>query len=336
MTEIERNNTSEGFTLSEASEPGTTDFRPTSDFVDKTNIPIRTLNKWTREGLIPSQSTGSGTQTRYQILESDLLAFMRTKQAGKYQIKDAQVDEPTTHSNLEEKAPLAECNVTETPQARQTPTEGKEPKSVIVKIEIKKIQFEPDCQIREQVDEAVACEYAGIMKSGFVFPPVDAFIDQKSGDYYIGDGYHRIAAAKGNKDTHIEAIVNPGGKTAAIKCALKANAAHGIRRSSADKRRSISIALRHYPKLSNVEIAKICAVSESSVRNHRKDSDGSEKRIGSDGKKQAAHKKLPLPYKRAKSAITRMRCTKEDAAKLIDWLKMHYKLKEPESPKNAA
>lgn len=57
----------------------------------------------------------------------------------------------------------------------------------------------------------------------------------------------------------------PGGRADALKFALGANAVHGHRRTNADKRRCVEIALREFPKLSSRAVAKVCGVSPGFV-----------------------------------------------------------------------
>ena len=72
-----------------------------------------------------------------------------------------------------------------------------------------------------------------------------------------------------------------------------------LRRTNADKRRAVEIALKEFPKLSSREIAKVCAVGDQLV-NQLRDSRSSETatRIGADGKE----RKMPTPAKRAEPA----------------------------------
>jgi hypothetical protein len=71
-----------------------------------------------------------------------------------------------------------------------------------------------------------------------------------------------------------------------LKFALAANAAHGLKRTNADKRRSVELALAEWPNLSSRELAKICAVSDmmvGEIRNQLQESCSST-RTGADGK----------------------------------------------------
>ena len=121
----------------------------------------------------------------------------------------------------------------------------------------------------------------------------------KTGDEMIlADGFHRVMAARQNGFKDILADVRPGGRADALRHALSANAAHGLRRTNQDKRHSVQLALQEWPKLSDRELAKICAVSDHFVGDVRKESTANESqllqaRIGADGKK----RKLPAKKK---------------------------------------
>ena len=333
-----------------------------SELEKKYELRARIVNTWVRNGKLTSTNHGTDKSPRYEVGEADFLTFIYSEAAGKHRKTSAELLNMVSANNgtvlnkrseatpqqvaaLPNKQSNGESDSTAEPSGVAPPqqqsensapdlTSSSEP--TVHEIDLDRIHIDPDCQVRTQQNKQAVTEYAESMKGGARFPPVELFEDTDTGQFFIGDGYHRIAALSELGRKTATAHIHPGGKSAAIRHALEANQKHGVRLTSADKRRAISIAVKTYDKLSNVEIAKICGVSESSVRNHREKVDPGQKRIGADGKAQAAEKRKPSTYKRAKSAITRVHCTKEDAAKLIDWLTRHYKLKEPEAPKNAA
>lgn len=146
-------------------------------------------------------------------------------------------------------------------------------------------------QIRARIDADTVDQYAEAMReSGNKFPPVVVFHD--GSQFVLADGFHRVMAASRNDFKDIEADVRKGTRADALKFALSANSIHGLRRTNADKRRSVEMALAEWPKLSDREIARICAVGYSLVGEVRKDqlpeSDSCEPqhatRIGADGK----------------------------------------------------
>ncbi len=72
------------------------------------------------------------------------------------------------------------------------------------------------------------------MKAGDEFPPVTLY--GTSTKAWVGDGWHRIAAARMNGADSIEADLKRGGRQNAVRYALKANAMHGAKRTKADER----------------------------------------------------------------------------------------------------
>lgn len=141
-------------------------------------------------------------------------------------------------------------------------------------------------QIRAKVDAESVSDYAEAMTEGARFPPIVVFHD--GSEYILADGFHRVMAAARNGFKDILAEVHKGTKSDALKFALGANTAHGIKRTNADKRRSVELALAEWPKLSDRQIAEICAVNHHLVSDCRKaqlgESPSSETRLGRDGK----------------------------------------------------
>jgi ParB-like chromosome segregation protein Spo0J len=123
-------------------------------------------------------------------------------------------------------------------------------------------------QIRASLHAPTVNEYAEAMATGVKFPPVIVFHDGEK--YILADGFHRLMAAGEQGLVEITADVRTGTKSDALKFALGANAAHGLRRTNADKRRSVEVALAEWPELSNREIARICAVHPDLVGSVRR------------------------------------------------------------------
>lgn len=144
-------------------------------------------------------------------------------------------------------------------------------------IPLNAIQIDPDLQMRQAgVDVGVVAEYAEAMESGADFPPVTVFYDGTV--HWLADGFHRIAVAKKVGSETIEADVREGGKRDALLFAVGVNANHGLRRTSADKRRSVLAMLRdpEWSRLSDREIGKRCAVDHKTVGNIRRELTGGE------------------------------------------------------------
>ena len=167
-------------------------------------------------------------------------------------------------------------------------------------------------QVRASVNLESVDEYALAMADGAQFPPVDVFHD--GSQYILADGFHRVMAAKRNGCEDILATIHEGSLSDALRFALSANSSHGLKRTNADKRRSVVLALSEWPKLSDRSIAEMCAVGHPLVgdmRKHQLESDtscesqlssddsstASPTRIGRDGKRRRAKtKKAPTPF----------------------------------------
>lgn len=134
-------------------------------------------------------------------------------------------------------------------------------------IEILDIAVDSDLQPRVKINDEVVDEYASSMQHGETFPPITVFIDGEKN--WLADGYHRYYAAKKAGLDCLGAEFRTGTKTDALKFALSANATHGLKRSQADKRRVVLVALREFGTLSNREIAKLVKVDDKTVGKYR-------------------------------------------------------------------
>lgn len=154
-----------------------------------------------------------------------------------------------------------------------------------VKIPVAAVQLDTSIQCRAQIDTATVNEYAERMTEGDKFPPIIVF--GSADRCWIGDGWHRVLAARQISARKIDAELKRGNRVDALKHALQANAQHGQRRTNADKRRCVEIALREFPKLSSRAIGKMCGVGHTvvdQIRPIQVASDATSHRTGADGK----------------------------------------------------
>ncbi|MGO6789200.1 hypothetical protein ACCS70_28515 [Rhizobium ruizarguesonis] len=143
------------------------------------------------------------------------------------------------------------------------------------KIDLSLIRHDLDLQMRAAgIDPAVVADYAEAMDAGAEFPAVILFFDGEG--YWPGDGFHRIEASRTLGRETINAEVRAGGKRDAMLEAVGANANHGLRRTSADKRRSVLAMLRdpEWSGWSDREIGKRCAVDHKTVAKVRSEITG--------------------------------------------------------------
>lgn len=160
---------------------------------------------------------------------------------------------------------------------------------------LEEVALEKSPMVRADLRPEVIEEYAAIYRRDkHRLPPIELFLNKDDKHYLVGDGMHRLQAMRSLTFKAAQCNVHEGGFEDALKFALMANEAHGIRRSQADKRRCIEEAIKQWPKCSNVQIAKLAAVDDHTVKSVRDwlESQGVVKeepiREGRDGKKRAA------------------------------------------------
>lgn len=132
-------------------------------------------------------------------------------------------------------------------------------------INIQAIVIDKGTQSREKISEETVTDYAEAMAAGDQFPAITVFHDGV--DYYLADGFHRLHATQRLGKTSIQADVKTGTLRDAILFSLGANDKHGLRRSNADKRKSVRTLLEDFEwgELTVNEMARICAVSPQLV-----------------------------------------------------------------------
>jgi len=177
----------------------------------------------------------------------------------------------------------------------------------IQEIEITRITTDGGTESRP-LSQQVVSEYAEAYKADpKKLPPPDVFFDGTQ--YWAGDGFHRLGAAKVAGLKTIQVNVHQGDRMEALKHSLGSNTDHGYRRTPADKRYAVRKALAEFPELSNRMIADLCRVSPTFVGEVREECRAStvhvdssdsaaEKRIGQDGKV----RRLPARRQRAEEA----------------------------------
>lgn len=124
-------------------------------------------------------------------------------------------------------------------------------------------------QPRDRIDAKVAEDYAEAIADGAELPAVTVFYDGST--YWLADGFHRAVAHDRLGLSDIAADVRQGTQRDAVLYSVGANAAHGHRRSNADKRRAVLTMLSD-PEWSgwhDSEIARATAVGRHFVRKLR-------------------------------------------------------------------
>jgi len=131
-------------------------------------------------------------------------------------------------------------------------------------------------QMRVEMKPDVVREYADEMAAGTAFPPVVVYHDGTG--YWLGDGFHRVEAARKLDRETIDAEVLDGDARQAILHGIGSNASHGLRRTQADKRRAVERLLRddEWSKWSNRKIGKAARVDHKTVEKYRRELLGGE------------------------------------------------------------
>jgi hypothetical protein len=132
------------------------------------------------------------------------------------------------------------------------------------------IRIDGGTQSRAALNQETVNEYAEAYKAGIEFPPVVVFFDGK--DRWLADGFHRYFGAKTAGLKSILEKIIPGTNQHAFEYSLGANHSHGLKRTNADKRHAVELALKNavLGKQSDNAIAQACAVSQPFVSDVRK------------------------------------------------------------------
>lgn len=132
-------------------------------------------------------------------------------------------------------------------------------------IAIAKLRRDGGTQPRAMLDPATVDAYADGVREGASFPPVIVFYDGTS--HWLADGFHRTEAHAVAGCEEIAADIRTGTQRDAVLFACGANATHGLRRTTEDKRRAVILLLSdpEWAGWSDGEIARRAHVSQPFV-----------------------------------------------------------------------
>jgi len=157
-----------------------------------------------------------------------------------------------------------------------------------------------DCSLRPHL-RAADCQdtidrYAEIYDQGDTLPPLTAYrVDDA---LLLVDGWHRLAAHQQlGRATAEVAIYAHGTRTTALLAAIAANQAHGLPLRYADRANMAMALLANddLRKSSDRELARITGLSPTTVGRLRADMGAAaDRRIGADGREQAAKKRVSI------------------------------------------
>lgn len=174
----------------------------------------------------------------------------------------------------------------------------------MAEIPVDKIDRAADTQSRAHVDDEVIKEYLEKIQDEVALPALDLFGPYGEDEVYaVGDGWIRLSAMIRAGWEAVPARVHSGNERSARIFACGANATHGARRTTADKRRAVTMLLEdsEWSGKSNVAIAEHCHVSHTFVAKVREEraEEGQvatlqpETRTGKDGKEYPVTKPEP-------------------------------------------
>lgn len=128
-------------------------------------------------------------------------------------------------------------------------------------IKLESIRIDGGTQSRVELNQEYVSELAEAMQANTDVPPVIVFFDGSTN--WLADGFHRYFASKKAGFKEINADVRKGTQEDAILFAVGANAQHGLRRTNADKRKSVEmlLALPKWKTASSRDVAEQCGVS---------------------------------------------------------------------------
>ena len=126
-------------------------------------------------------------------------------------------------------------------------------------------------QMRVEMRAETVNDYANDMLNGLVFPPIVVFYDGT--DYWLGDGFHRVEASRKIDRKEVLADIRSGSAREAILHGVGSNAAHGLRRTQADKRHAVERLLTdpEWARWSDRKIAEIAKVDHKTVGTIRRE-----------------------------------------------------------------
>lgn len=152
-------------------------------------------------------------------------------------------------------------------------------------VAISSIVVRDEVQQRVSINEECVKEYAEEIAGGKTFPPLIVFSEGE--DLSLADGRHRYEAYKIAGIEMIDVEVHEGGLREAKLYAVGANADHGLRRTNADKRKSVSTLLtdQEWKTWSDRVIAEKCRVSQPFVTKLREELSSTDNGYQSDVRK---------------------------------------------------
>lgn len=136
-------------------------------------------------------------------------------------------------------------------------------------------------QVRVRISPELVQDYQEALSNGAIFPPIICFAEEGSERYILADGFHRLQAHLNFGAEAIQVEMHDGGVGEALDYALSANEGHGARRTSADKRHAVQMALKdpRHKDRSIRDIADLCRVSKSLVHDIKQEQNKDKRQV---------------------------------------------------------
>lgn len=129
---------------------------------------------------------------------------------------------------------------------------------------IETIRTDAGVQSRAAINAEYVTELADILKAGRKLPPIDVY--RGDTETFAADGFHRLAAHVQAGKRTIRANVHKGTREDAAWASCGANQEHGLRRTNADKRHAVAMAVKLRPDMSVEALADHCGVHRDLAR----------------------------------------------------------------------
>lgn len=145
------------------------------------------------------------------------------------------------------------------------------------RVALELLRLDERTQLRVARSAATLAEYSERMARGPTgqvvdpdgqeWPAVVVYYDAEEGAYWVADGHHRVTAAQQAGLDEIQAEVRSGTMADAVMYAAGANVRHGVRLTTADKRRAIRavLSLPQGWEMTDRKVADLCGSSHPTV-----------------------------------------------------------------------
>lgn len=130
-------------------------------------------------------------------------------------------------------------------------------------IPVRLLRADGGTQARVALNDDAVAEYTDAYSGSGGLPPLDVVFDGEH--YWVWDGLHRHHAAARAGAEAVPCHVRAGTVEDARWLACGANRSHGVKRTNADKRRAVEMALGLRPDMSDRAIAEWCGVDHKTV-----------------------------------------------------------------------